>query len=132
MLTPAAEKLSSPCLPESFTEVYHGWPFLITFMAVLAMQLVDYVVEQVYTAYVNRSASKEDAAAAGAPQGAIISIHSSRAMLGSNKEAGHAHSRQAEEGDEEAGSAGGEWRQQTSGYVLPAFLCCYVSMCRGV
>lgn len=95
MLTPATENLTSECLPKSWTDAYGSWPFLFVVIAILVMQLLDYVVEGVYKAAV----AKQEAAAA-VPPGAILSVHASHRGL-TPVEAAHGHS------DEETGSATG-------------------------
>lgn len=45
MMLPAVEYLTNPCLPAFWTESYEAWPFLFTTVAVLGMQLVDYLIK---------------------------------------------------------------------------------------
>lgn len=73
MLQPASENLSSPCLPESWTSKYEAWAYLFVVIAVLFMQLTDYMVEQAYTHF-----AKKDADMRGELHGAITHIHGSR------------------------------------------------------
>lgn len=45
MLGPAAEALSSPCLPAAFRDAYSEWAFLFCLAAVLLMHLIDYSIK---------------------------------------------------------------------------------------
>lgn len=45
MLQPAAEALSSPCLPAFWRDAYGGWAFAFVTAAILLMHLVDYAVK---------------------------------------------------------------------------------------
>jgi zinc transporter 1/2/3 len=91
MLTPAVEKLSSECLPASWTESYGPWAFLFVVASILGMQLIDYVVEGAYKA----AMARRDAADS-TPPGAILSVHASRHVLAPPPGGG---------GDEETGGA---------------------------
>ncbi|KAM9959456.1 hypothetical protein ACTFIR_000532 [Dictyostelium discoideum] len=42
MLQPAVESLSSPCLPESFTEDYEAYPYLFALLAGIVMHFFDF------------------------------------------------------------------------------------------
>ncbi|KAM9998871.1 hypothetical protein ACTFIZ_002425 [Dictyostelium cf. discoideum] len=42
MLQPSVESLSSPCLPESFTEGYEAYPYLFALLAGIVMQFFDF------------------------------------------------------------------------------------------
>ncbi|EFA84409.1 zinc/iron permease [Heterostelium album PN500] len=46
MLLPANASLSSPCLPETFTESYEAWAFMFCVTGAIAMQLIDFLVLQ--------------------------------------------------------------------------------------
>ena len=99
MLPPANEQLSSPCLPASWNDAYGAWAFLFTLLAVLAMQLFDYLIEGFFV----KISEPEAAAGGGRLSAAAVSIHSSQAIL---SEAGARSSLAArkdkESGDEEA------------------------------
>lgn len=45
MLAPAAEALSSPCLPAAWRDAYGPWAFLFATAAMMGMHLVDYLVK---------------------------------------------------------------------------------------
>ncbi|KDD74441.1 ZIP Zinc transporter [Helicosporidium sp. ATCC 50920] len=47
MLQPAAESLSSPCLPESFTS-YEAWAYVFALIAIVLMQLIDFLISSTF------------------------------------------------------------------------------------
>ena len=107
MLPPANEQLSSPCLPASWLDAYGAWAFLFTLLAVLAMHLLDYLIEGFFIKF----SEPEAAAGTGLPAGAVVSIHSSQAIL---SEAGTRGSSLAARKDKESGDeeAQGELRRR--------------------
>jgi hypothetical protein len=97
MLVPAAQNLSSPCLPEGWNSAYEGWAYLFVVISIVLMQLVDYLIEGAYQSYIERTGSQPHVEACheqahdedqhthhAAVVGAIVSMHSSQARL-------HAH-----------------------------------------
>ncbi|PSC72115.1 Zinc transporter 5 [Micractinium conductrix] len=105
MLLPANKNLSSPCLPESWNERYEAWAYLFVVLAIVFMQLIDYLIEGAYQRYLERRGGQPHTAACheqatdddlhnhhAAVVGAIASIHKSKANLAApDVEAAHAH-----------------------------------------
>lgn len=92
MLTPGAEKLSSDCLPESWVEGYESWPYLFALIAIVFMQLIDYLIEGAFRVW-----QTTDDLAHQHQQDTVLSVHSSQHTL--------AHAKTVE--DAETGSAHG-------------------------
>ena len=51
MLSPAAQNLSSPCLPAAWNDMYESWAYLFVVVAIMLMQLIDYCIEGAYQRY---------------------------------------------------------------------------------
>ena len=51
MLSPAAQNLSSPCLPASWNDLYDSWAYLFVVVAIMVMQLIDFCIEGAYQRY---------------------------------------------------------------------------------
>lgn len=116
MLLPAQMNLSSPCLPESWTGAYEAWAYLFVVLAIVAMQLIDYLIEGQYQRYLERrggaqphSQACHEQAGCGdehthhaAVVGAMMSLHSSKAHLGTTcthaHDLDHSHRHDAERG----------------------------------
>lgn len=79
MLTPAAEKLTSPCLPESWTEGYEAWTYLFALIAVLFMQALDYLIEVAYNVWTATDTIEH--IGHGHTKAAMSSIHKSQHSL---------------------------------------------------
>lgn len=107
MLLPAAQNLSSPCLPESWNERYEAWAYLFVVLSIVFMQLIDYLIEGAYQRYLERRggqphtpACHEQALCAdehthhAAVVGAIASMHTSQAHLAEAVQAAAQHKRE--------------------------------------
>ena len=90
MLLPAAQNLSSPCLPASWNEAYEAWAYLFVVISITLMQLVDYLIEGAYQRYLERRGGQPHVEACheqahdhdkhthhAAVVGAIVSLHGS-------------------------------------------------------
>ncbi|KAI7846040.1 hypothetical protein COHA_000407 [Chlorella ohadii] len=95
MLLPAAQNLSSPCLSEGWNEAYEAWAYMFVTVAIVFMQLIDYLIEGAYQRYLEKRGSQPHTAACheqahgmdehnhhAAVVGAIASMHTSKAHLG--------------------------------------------------
>lgn len=95
MLLPAAQNLSSPCLSEGWNEAYEAWAYMFVTVAIVFMQLIDYLIEGAYQRYLEKRGSQPHSAACheqahgldehnhhAAVVGAIASMHTSKAHLG--------------------------------------------------
>ncbi|KAL4450157.1 hypothetical protein ABPG77_010826 [Micractinium sp. CCAP 211/92] len=104
MLLPAAQNLSSPCLPDSWNERYEAWAYLFVVLSIVFMQLIDYLIEGAYQRYLERrggqphtAACHEQAACAdehthhAAVVGAIASMHTGQAALAGAVQAAAQH-----------------------------------------
>ncbi|EFN54748.1 hypothetical protein CHLNCDRAFT_58029 [Chlorella variabilis] len=97
MLLPAAQNLSSPCLPESWNDAYEAWAYLFVTISIVFMQLIDFLIEGAYQKYIERRGGQPHVEACheqahdhdkhthhAAVVGALVSMHSSKAQLHGN------------------------------------------------
>ena len=82
MLLPAAEAFASPCLPPWWASAYEAWPYALATLAILVMQLADFLLR----GYARRATPRAEAhdahahahgaeAKAAALQGAAVAAH---------------------------------------------------------
>jgi solute carrier family 39 (zinc transporter), member 1/2/3 len=101
MLTPAAEKLGSECLPESWVEGYESWPYLFALIAIVLMQLIDYLIEGAFRVW-----QTTDDLVHLHQQDTVLTVHSSQHTLShartvEDAETGSAHDHGVDEEEEE-------------------------------
>ena len=126
MLPPANEQLSSPCLPASWNDAYGAWAFLFTLLAVLAMQLLDYLIE----GYFIKFSEAEASAASALPTGTVVSIHSSQAILSAAPSSSLSARKDKDSGDEESQGEEG-LRRAVLSVEGQLGLCCRAVLGRG-
>lgn len=131
MLLPAAQNLSSPCLPESWNDAYEAWAYLFVTISIVFMQLIDFLIEGAYQKYIERRGGQPHVEACheqahdhdkhthhAAVVGALVSMHSSKAQLHGNMPSASEPPSDVEAGQTESselGEDGGECGVRLSG-----------------